>query len=71
MVFCNPLGFEGVIAYRAYRRLADDLTARGFFVLRFDYDGEGDSAGGSWEPNRVETWLASIDAAVAVLRRAA
>jgi alpha-beta hydrolase superfamily lysophospholipase len=68
VVFCNPLGFEGVIAYRAYRHLADDLTARGFFVLRFDYDGEGDSAGGPWEPNRVDVWLASIDAAVAVLR---
>jgi alpha-beta hydrolase superfamily lysophospholipase len=68
VVFCNALTFEGSLAHRAFRHLADNLAARGFWVLRFDYDGEGDSAGGPWEPQRVGAWLASIDAAVAVLR---
>ncbi len=68
VVLCNTLGFDGLIAYRALRHLADDLSERGFWSLRFDYDGEGDSAGGPWEPDRVDAWLASIQAAVDVLR---
>ncbi len=33
-------------------------------VLRFDYDGIGDSAGGSGDPGRVEAWLSSVQTAV-------
>ena len=68
VVVCNALGFEGSVANRAFRHLADDLTARGHWVLRFDYDGEGDSAGGPWEPGRVTAWMETIAAAVDVLR---
>src|SRR5262249_26254449 len=68
VVLCNALGFEGSVAHRAYRHLARALTARGHWVLRFDYDGEGDSAGGPWEAGRVDAWMQSIDAAVDVLR---
>ena len=68
VVFCNAFGFEGLLSYRAYRHLADGVAARGHWALRFDYDGEGDSAGGQWEPHRVDAWMASIDAAVSVLR---
>jgi dienelactone hydrolase len=68
VIFCNALGYEGLLAYRAFRHVADHLSERGFWALRFDYDGECDSAGGPWEPGRVEAWLASIDAAVEVLR---
>ena len=70
-MFCNTLGFEGSIAHRAFRHMSDELAARGSWTLRFDYDGEGDSAGGPWEPGRVAAWMESIDAAVAVLRDAA
>jgi dienelactone hydrolase len=68
VVFCNAFGFEGLLSYRAYRHLADGLAARGQWALRFDYDGEGNAAGGPWEPHRVDAWIASIDAAVSVLR---
>ncbi len=68
VVFCNALAFEGSLAHRAFRHMADDVCDRGFWALRFDYDGEGDSAGGPWAPHRVDAWLASIDAAVGVLR---
>jgi alpha-beta hydrolase superfamily lysophospholipase len=68
VVLCNAFGYEGLLSYRAYRHIADEVSARGQWVLRFDYDGEGDSAGGAWEPNRVDAWMASIDAAVSVLR---
>ena len=53
---------------RAFRLLADAMTKRGFWSLRFDYYGEGDSAGSTWEPHRVDAWMESIDAAVGVLR---
>jgi alpha-beta hydrolase superfamily lysophospholipase len=68
VIFCNALGFEGMLAHRAFRYIAEDVTALGLWSLRFDYYGEGDSAGGAWDPDRVDAWLASIDAAVGVLR---
>ena len=68
VIFCNALGFEGTLAHRVFRQIAEDVTARGFWSLRFDYYGEGDSAGGAWDAGRVDAWMASIDAAVGVLR---
>jgi dienelactone hydrolase len=68
VVFCNAFGYEGLLSYRAFRHIADGVAARGHWALRFDYDGEGDSAGGAWEPHRVDAWMASIDDAVSVLR---
>ncbi len=68
VVLCDTFGFDGLIAYRALRHLAGALTERGFWSLRIDYDGEGDSAGGPWEPDRLDAWIRSIDAAVGVLR---
>ena len=68
VVLCNAFGYEALLSYRAYRHIADTLTARGQWALRFDYDGEGDSAGGAWEPDRVDAWMAGIDAAVGLLR---
>jgi len=68
VIFCNTLGFDGLVAHRAFRHLATDLTDRGFWTLRFDYDGEGDSLGGPWEPDRLAAWLASVDAAVGMMR---
>jgi len=67
VVLCNTFGFDGLVAYRALRHLAGALTERELWSLRIDYDGEGDSSGGRWEPNRMDAWIASIDAAVSVL----
>ncbi len=68
VIFCNALGYDGLIVYRALRDLANDAVEQGNWALRFDYEGEGDSAGGSWESDRFEAWIESIDDAVAVLR---
>jgi len=68
VVVCNGLGYEGLIAGRPLRELADRLVGLGFAVLRFDYQGTGDSDGGDWEPGRVKEWAESIDEAVAVMR---
>ena len=68
IVVCNALGFEGLLAYRPFRHLAERLVTKGFTVLRFDYAGTGDSAGGEWEPGAVKGWLDSIAEAIEVVR---
>jgi alpha-beta hydrolase superfamily lysophospholipase len=64
VVLCRPLGYEALCSYRTYTQLAHTLSRAGFDVLRFDYHGSGDSAGGDTDPDRVDAWLASIAAAV-------
>jgi len=64
VVLCNAFGHEAMVAHRIYRRLALRLSAEGFGVLRFDYDGTGDSAGGDGDDARVKSWLDSIRLAV-------
>ena len=68
VVLCNPLGWEGLVTHGTYRALADALSRAGFAVLRFDYDGTGDSLGTDEDPDRLQAWLVSIDAAVEELR---
>lgn len=48
--------------------LADELAAEGFCVVRFDYDGTGDSAGGGAEA-RLAAWTATARSALGLLRR--
>src|SRR3984957_12824732 len=67
-VLCPPLFLEQDIAYYSFRRLAEELAARGVLAVRFDYDGTGDSAGGDEDPGRVRAWLQSIAAAAALAR---
>src|SRR3984957_6689181 len=55
-VLCPPLFLEQDIAYYSFRRLAEELAARGVLAVRFDYDGTGDSAGGAEDPGRVRAW---------------
>ena len=45
------------------------LAQSGFAVLRFSYDGTGDSAGSLGDPDRVEAWISSITHAVGYLRQ--
>jgi alpha-beta hydrolase superfamily lysophospholipase len=48
-LLCPPLGQDHIRCHRLYRQLARALAAEGVAVLRFDYYGVGDSAGGSAE----------------------
>ncbi len=68
VLLCAPFGYEMMCTHRALRHLAERLATAGFPTLRFDYDGTGDSSGGDCDPDRVPSWLGSIDAGVRALR---
>ncbi|ODS91782.1 MAG: hypothetical protein ABS45_09840 [Comamonas sp. SCN 65-56] len=44
-LFCNPMFEDKVFSHSAYVRLARQLAHAGHSVLRFDYEGDGDSEG--------------------------
>lgn len=69
VVICPPLAKEHISTYRGLRQLAQELSARGFLALRFDYAGQGDSSGRQDDPHAVAQWQASVTAAVAYVRR--
>lgn len=68
VVIASPIGYEWWSTHRTLRTLAERLAARGHTVVRFDYDGTGDSAGERWDDARVEAWRASLGHAVAAMR---
>jgi dienelactone hydrolase len=68
VVLCNPIGDDLIRAHRAFRHLAESLANAGFPVLRFDFDGTGDSAGDERDPDRVATWRADVKRAAVELR---
>jgi alpha-beta hydrolase superfamily lysophospholipase len=68
VVLCQTFGHEYVWTYSAMRHLADALSARGLWVLRFDYRGTGDSAGADLAPDQFQTAVDDIGAAVAFLK---
>jgi alpha/beta superfamily hydrolase len=45
VVIVPPLGYEAICAHAVVRRIAERLADQGFFVLRYDHPGSGDSAG--------------------------
>jgi len=70
IVICPPLGKEHVDTYRGLKLLAQELCARGFMVLRFDYRATGDSAGELGADSALIDYQDSIRTAVRYLRSA-
>jgi alpha-beta hydrolase superfamily lysophospholipase len=68
VVLFPPIGHEYRVTYSTLRVLADRLADHGFAVIRFDYDGTGDSAGNLDDADRVAHWLKSGQAALNVLK---
>jgi alpha-beta hydrolase superfamily lysophospholipase len=67
VVLCQPLALEALCVYFSYRVLADQLASSGLAVVRFDYDGTGDSYGEETDPDRLDGWLGSVAAATDLL----
>ena len=68
VVICNTLGFDGLLAQRPFRHLAEALADEGFTVVRLDYEGTGDAPGDAHGPGQVKGYLDSIDDAAQLLR---
>jgi len=68
VVIAAPIGYEYCSSHRTLRTLAETLAARGHRVVRFDYDGTGDSSGERWDPDRVGAWRRSLSTVVARCR---
>ena len=71
IVVCAPLGYDALCAHRSLRHVAATAAAAGYAVLRFDYDGTGDSVGSVDDPARWAAWRESIRDAVTALRESA
>ncbi len=69
VLLCPPIGHEYMCSHRAFRNLARDLAATGFPVLRFDYQGTGDSGDVPVGGSLVPAWFESISLAADELRR--
>ncbi|MGM0767460.1 MAG: alpha/beta fold hydrolase [Pseudomonadota bacterium] len=63
VVLCYPFGQEYMRAHKSVRRLAINLAALGYSVLRFDYRGTGDSAG-ELDGVTSEHWVEDIGHAI-------
>ncbi|HEY0931432.1 MAG TPA: alpha/beta hydrolase [Gemmatimonas sp.] len=70
VVLCYPIGQEYIRIHRAFRWLANQLAGQGFHVLRFDYSGQGDSAG-DFGDARMAAWIEDARMAVGELVSAA
>jgi len=66
-VFCHPFGEEKLWAHRVYVSFARELASRGFFVLRFDHTGYGDSEG-DFSQSTLAVQLQDIDRAVMLVK---
>ena len=69
-VFCNPFFEEKLFTHRVYRNFARTLAGFGHAVLRFDYEGDGDSEGDVASIGLGER-LADVEDVCAFLRRGA
>jgi pimeloyl-ACP methyl ester carboxylesterase len=63
VVICPPFGHEYIRTHRTLRTLATRLSALGVHVLKFDYFGCGDSAGGADEGG-VAQWQSDVATAI-------
>lgn len=72
VLICPSLMEDAVVAHASLRLLADRLAAAGYWALRFDYPGTGDSCDGDIEGNggHWTVWQHSVDAAATWLRTA-
>lgn len=66
-VFCSPTFGEKTKTYRIFVNFARLLALNGYYVLRFDYMGEGDSEG-DFEQADIETRISDIKQAISMFQ---
>lgn len=71
VVLCSPWGREEVSAHHSLRQWALTLADAGWPCIRFDYVGEGDSAGDPLQDGGVDAWVQSVCTAADELKRRA
>lgn len=69
VVLCSPWGREEVSAHHSLRQWAMLLSQHGWPCIRFDYPGEGDSAGEPLTDGGVGPWVDSVAHAIAELKQ--
>jgi exosortase A-associated hydrolase 2 len=67
IIFCHPYGEEKQLSYRVFVRFARKLCLTGFYVLRFDCYGYGDSEG-NFEDANLESQIADTIKAIDLLQ---
>jgi len=70
VVICSPFGWDELGAHRSVRALAGALALAGHPAVRFDLPGTGDSGGSPRDPERLDAWTSSVEAAATMLRDA-
>jgi len=68
VIVCSPFAEEKLIAHRVLVNLARELSENGFYCLRFDYMGQGDSDG-KFEESTVNTQISDIACAIRYLEK--
>src|SRR3954454_3530079 len=68
VVLCPALGYEYMSSYRSMRVLAERLASLGFDVMRFDYEGTGNSSGGFRDADRFLALRRSVVRAIEKIR---
>ena len=66
IIFCSAFAEEKLWSQRVFVNFARELALRGYYSLRFDYMGHGDSDG-TFEDSTVETRLSDINRAIEFL----
>jgi exosortase A-associated hydrolase 2 len=66
-VFCNPFLEEKVFSHPVYINFARRLSEEGWPVLRFDYEGDGDSEGDS-RTIGLNEWVDDVEDAISFVR---
>lgn len=69
IVLCSAIGREELSSHSSLRKLANRLAGTGSAVLRFDYLGTGDSAGGELSGDQLVNWKNSVIFAVEEIKR--
>lgn len=69
VVLCAPWGYEENCASQTFCELARELADAGYEVLRFDYDGCGNSYGDAYDAKRIVGWTSSCALAIEFMAR--